>query len=447
MRFPRLFGYESEIRFFVLLLAVFVIISPWGTIYLVYRTKMLLSREFDEVLVSVAGLAELEISPAKLELIADRSLASEEYFSLQLSLRRLALNPGIDRVFFADREGKVLIASHVRDTYSKDVFAEMAPVVFPSSPSLVSWRSEERSLRSYLMPIEGEGGVLSLLVVQKESGYLDLIDRLARFDMWMKIGGFGALLFLGLLFVRLVLRPYRKIKETAREIGKVRRGEDETEFMVRTFRESVEKLRELASLGEMSAGVAHEFRNSMGTIIGYAQLLKRGEVGVVDKLLTECRRFNSVLEVFLRFARPTELKLEPIDLRAVLEEVVSSSNTKLQISLNFEERVPLVKGDRLLLRQAFSNIIQNSIEASPEGGSLTITAKRAGGKVEIGFKDTGRGISKTDLGRVFTPFFSTKEDGVGLGLSLVYKIITAHGGRVRIRSEERKGTEVVVEFS
>jgi len=285
------------------------------------------------------------------------------------------------------------------------------------------------------------------LLVQKESRYLHTLGRLVGFDLGMKIGGVSILLLIGFLFTRSVLRPYRRIRETAKEVGRVRRGEDETQFMERTFRETVDKLRELASLGEMSAGIAHEFRNSLGSIMGYAQLLKRGEATdeIAGKIVDQCHRFRSLLDEFLRFAKPAELRFEPLDVREVLRESVSSAEVdRLSVSLEFEPRIPVVRGDRLLLRQVFLNLIQNSQEATPEGGSLTISAKAGREGVEIGFRDTGRGISKQDLSKVFTPFFSTKEDGIGLGLSLVRKMVTARGGGVRIHSREGEGTEVLI---
>lgn len=447
MKFPRLIDYESEIRLFVLLLLVFLIISPWGGLYLVQRTREALSVELDQSLMTVAQLTTLRIPLEEIDSVDREVISPASFFSLQAILRELVLSAGVKRILFLNDRHRILLDSQTIDTYTREVYFEGLSDTSSASPVWLTLGAGGRNLRSYLVPLRTDGPPSFLLLVQKESGYLHTLGRLVGFDIGMKIGGLCIILLLGVFFVRSVLRPYRRIKQTAQQVGRVMRGEDETEFMERTFRESVDKLRELASLGEMSAGIAHEFRNSLGSIMGYAQLLRRGgaKEEIIEKMVTQCHRFRSLLDEFLKFAKPAELKLEPLDVREILKESLSSADTdRLSVSLDFDPKMPSVRGDKLLLRQVFLNLIQNSAEATPAGGRLTVRVKGSKDGVEIGFKDSGKGIPRENLTEVFTPFFSTKEEGIGLGLSLVHKIVTAHGGKVKVLSEEGEGTEVLI---
>jgi PAS domain S-box-containing protein len=221
----------------------------------------------------------------------------------------------------------------------------------------------------------------------------------------------------------------------------------------------------LASLGEMSAGIAHEFKNSLGTITGYTQLLQkklkmknRGEreEEVVNQILKESSALNYVVKQFLDFAGPTRLHLEKVELNQLLRECCELDSPEpegeekqtLSIDLHLEKHLPMIEGDKSLLKSAFFNLIQNAKEAMPEGGILTLSTKKLSNSsvIEITCKDTGGGIPKEELKKVFTPFFSTRDEGAGLGLSLTHKIISEHHGRIDIESEVGKGTMVIVEL-
>ena len=232
----------------------------------------------------------------------------------------------------------------------------------------------------------------------------------------------------------------------------------------------------LASLGEMSAGIAHEFKNSLGVIIGFAHLLQKKEKQsdeggakhkgrrekkeeIVNQILKESVALNDVVNHFLDFARPTHLHLEEVDVNQLVRECCQPDSGEptgagppkvdaFPVDLHIEDGLPFIEGDRGLLKRVFFNLVQNAKEAMPNGGSLTLrtrTISRASA-VEIICKDTGFGISEENLKQVFTPFYSTREGGVGLGLSLVHKIITAHQGKIRIESQVGKGTKVTIEL-
>ena len=202
----------------------------------------------------------------------------------------------------------------------------------------------------------------------------------------------------------------------------------------------------LSSLGEISAGIAHELRNPMGVIAGYTKLLsKKADDALrptVDAISREIVVMDRIISDFLTFARPVELNLADIDLKVIIEYCVMSTAQKKHddIDLQLElDNLPLVKGDEVLMRQAFINLIQNAFEAMPQGGKLIIRASASGDFLDITVADTGHGISENLKNKIFLPFFTTKEKGTGLGLAIVHKIVISHGGSIHVDSSD-KGT-------
>jgi len=207
-------------------------------------------------------------------------------------------------------------------------------------------------------------------------------------------------------------------------------------------------------LGEMSAGIAHELRNPMGAISGFAKLLsKKLEDGderksLVHAIEKEIEGMNRVISELLTFTRPTDLNLSEIDLNSLIQDSLRSLTlNNIGITFNLEP-IPTIMADEVLLRQAFINLFQNAIEAMPDGGELKIVTGYTGHKPGIGIEisDTGVGIPKENIGKIFHPFFTTKERGTGLGLPLVQKIILYHGGSIDVESIEGKGTLFRIEL-
>jgi PAS domain S-box-containing protein len=197
----------------------------------------------------------------------------------------------------------------------------------------------------------------------------------------------------------------------------------------------------LARVGELTAGIAHEFRNGLATIHGYARLLDPEALPplfrpYVEGIRAETVSMGEVVTNFLNFARPTQLTLSPVDLRGVVERAADDlRGNKAEIALVGE--FPTVEGDDVLLRQAFSNLLRNAIEACAAAGTppaITIASEidRATGACTLKICDNGPGFSEDTRDRVFHPFFTTKSQGTGLGLALVQKIVVTHNGRVSV---------------
>jgi signal transduction histidine kinase len=213
----------------------------------------------------------------------------------------------------------------------------------------------------------------------------------------------------------------------------------------------------LARLGELTAGIAHEFRNGLATIHGYARLLEMDRLPqefrpYVQGIRDETEALGQVVTNFLNFAKPTDLTLTPVDIRGIVERAAEevrgdarSRGGEVTVMGSFGR----VEGDEVLLRQAFSNLCRNALEACidasvPPRISIDGVEDPAQKVMRITVSDNGPGIKPGAGPRIFTPFFTTKARGTGLGLALVQKIIVTHNGRVTATNGERGGARLTV---
>jgi two-component system sensor histidine kinase HydH len=221
---------------------------------------------------------------------------------------------------------------------------------------------------------------------------------------------------------------------------------------IRDLQEKVRRSERLAALGRLASGVAHEIRNPLSSIKGFAQYFRdKFETGTEDKsyadiMIQEVERLNRVITQLLDFGRPKELRLDLHPLSQILEhplQLIRADLSKRGIKL-IESPFPEdnIRVDSDQITQALLNIFLNAIESMERGGELRVemVKKPERGGVEIWISDSGPGISQGNLSKIFDPFFSTKKKGTGLGLAITANIIEAHGGEILVESREGKGT-------
>ncbi len=235
----------------------------------------------------------------------------------------------------------------------------------------------------------------------------------------------------------ITISPVRSAKDEA--VGAACLISDLTEI---THLSQQMRLREnMAALGEMSAGIAHEFKNAIATISGYAQMLEQEARGdgnraeFASKIANETDSLSRIVTDFLNFAKPQGLQREPIEIRPLLEDCAQEAGVKPEFG-DFPQGA-VVEGDPVALRQAFSNLLRNSAEATPASTQAVVKIEGAvsGTGLRFTLQDNGSGIAADQLSRIFIPFFTTKATGTGLGLALVHRIVTEHGGAVGVASE------------
>jgi len=217
---------------------------------------------------------------------------------------------------------------------------------------------------------------------------------------------------------------------------------------VTELREQVALKNNLESLGEMSAGLAHEFKNAIATLQGYAQLLQSMELtdnahAATSSLLNEVRNLSGMVTAFLNFARPQPLQLEDVCVSELINDCAAELRLKVVVDVDSSLTI---RADERMLRTALLNLMRNGAEANPDG-SVTVSAAREDGTVVIQVRDNGPGISQADLQKIFIPFFTTKAKGHGIGLALSHRIVTQHAGTLTAANSPEGGAVFTIKLT
>ncbi|MEK7384700.1 MAG: ATP-binding protein [Elusimicrobiota bacterium] len=289
-------------------------------------------------------------------------------------------------------------------------------------------------------------GLLTLLIVRRVideplGRIVEAMDRVAH----------------GALHARVEAPPSGELRSIARGFNAmVRRLERDRREITDLHRRQVAHMERLAALGELSAHLAHEVRNPLTGISSTMQILQaeapegtpRREV--LGKVLGQLNRMEQTMGNFLRFARMPEAVVRPFHLHEPLGRVLDLLESrlraqKIKLERDIPRDLPSLRGDPGQIEQVFLNLCLNAVHAMPTGGTLTVAVRaETAGTVLVEVSDTGRGISSTNLEHVFRPFFTTKENGSGLGLPLSRQIVMAHHGEIWIESVPGRGTSIFV---
>jgi signal transduction histidine kinase len=243
----------------------------------------------------------------------------------------------------------------------------------------------------------------------------------------------------------------RKSQAVAEKLAEANRHLEEAEAQVR-------RSDRLAALGQLTAGLAHELRNPLGTLKTSADLLARrvsadNEIAreMAGYIQQEVDRINSLITRFLDFARPRNLRLERTDLHAMLDHAIelfdrekSGAAASVTVFKNYSPDIPPVRVEAELMEHVITNLLSNAAQAGSPGAVVTVKTRLAetaeGRKAEIAVIDRGSGIDPKHLENIFNPFFTTKPEGVGLGLAIVSKIVDEHGGQITVASTQGEGS-------
>ena len=245
-----------------------------------------------------------------------------------------------------------------------------------------------------------------------------------------------------------------RARETAAELAETNRRLLEAEASAR-------RAERLAALGQLTAGLAHELRNPLGTIKASSEMLldrlgpAAGPEDLPQELAgyisSEVDRANTLITRFLEFARPLKLRLSPVDLNALADLAIANlvrqdPSLAPRIHKNYDPTVPALQADPELLERVVFNLLRNALDASPPGGPVPIPTRAAHGVAELAVLDRRAGIPPESREQIFNPFFTTKPTGVGLGLAISSKIVDEHGGIIRVESEPGRGATFLVQL-
>ncbi|WP_025323235.1 two-component system sensor histidine kinase NtrB [Deferrisoma camini] len=223
---------------------------------------------------------------------------------------------------------------------------------------------------------------------------------------------------------------------------------------LRAAEEQLERSRRLAALGRMAAGLAHEIRNPLGTLRGFAQYFgaRSGDdeqsAGYARVMVEEIDRLDRLISALLQFARPREPEPRDVGVASVVERVRALAEAEAaQAGIALRVDVPAeltVRADPDLLTQVLLNLVQNALAATPPGGEVSVAAWEEGDEAAVAVDDTGRGLTPEEREHMFDPFYTTRPTGTGLGLAVVHQIVEQHGGRIQVESIRGRGTRVTV---
>ena len=298
------------------------------------------------------------------------------------------------------------------------------------------------------------------------------------------VAGAGAVAICGVLLVVLTFMVQRPMVELQQKIGQLGSGDlsvsvsfahrnDEIGDLGRNFNHMVEQLREsrveierlhrtqmsraehMATLGEMATGLAHEIRNPLAGIAGVMEIVGRdlpatsAARSVLKDVRQEIARINRIVTDLLQTARPHPPKVHKSDLNTTVEHAVmlgrqQALSKSVEITLRKDPSLPEVEHDSDQIHQVLLNLLLNSLQAIDTHGKVAVTVERQGDRAIIEVADNGRGISAENLPNIFRPFYTTKGDGTGLGLSLARRIVEDHQGRIDVTSTLGKGTTFAV---
>jgi signal transduction histidine kinase len=479
---------------------------------LTLRTKFILVGNLLVVLlvVSAAFLVEIRQRTAIVEEVKKRalilarglaeasanSLVTYNYVGVEQSLSVATGIPDVIYAMVLDKEGNVA-ASTVRSAPIQRVLDGTEKILPPAgTDSIIQQRripgSSDETVYDVWVPVTIEGSTQRWGTVRLGVSLASMNEEIARTRWQIAIFGLIALLLGSLSSVILAQRITKPLQALTKGVAAVGRGElthrievtsrDELGQLseafnemtvqlarVRELEERLSRADRLAALGTMAAGIAHDIRNPLTSILIFSQLMSLHhddpEVRAkFDRIVPrELERVQAVIEDMMELARPTALQFEPTNLNEVLAQAIEllegqAAGQGVKFIRELSPDLPYCMADRKRIHRCFSNLLTNAIQAMPRGGDLTVrtwlgpdqtaaAARQDSGHepmIRVTITDTGQGIPPERLSRIFDPFYTTKEKGLGLGMAITHRIVEDHKGTIDVQSQVGLGTTFII---
>jgi len=294
-------------------------------------------------------------------------------------------------------------------------------------------------LRAEQLPSRISGPVLGVIEIVQDLS--DEYKSIFKYQVYVVTTSALVMLVLFLVLIFVVKRGEGIIEQRAQERLRLK--------------EQLNRAAHLSALGEMAAVISHEIRNPLGIIRSSAELLKKKVTGfdpnntIPDIVIEESSRLNDIITDFLKYARPRPPRLAPCRIEDVLEKNLTFLSTQLEgkgysVQKTIGDNLPAVTADADMLYQAFLNIFINALQAMPDGGQIILQVQAKPDVLEVIIADQGGGVPQEILGKVWDPFFTTKDKGTGLGLGIVKNIVDAHGGDIFIENGSDGGARFII---
>ncbi len=275
--------------------------------------------------------------------------------------------------------------------------------------------------------------------------YSIMFDKIFRWHIFYITISLLFIGFLGIFLIRNLFLPMRYVTNLAKDMGIQMKKED---FVSETFNEIFKKMKlKEETLVEFSSYIAHEFRNSIGAISGLARLVEKGKKPASD-IVNECRTMEDLITRLLEYSRPLTVISASVDVKQLIDDAVvrAAIPKRIGVGKKIKTDIPQFIGDYELLLVAITNLLKNSIDSIRKKGFIKVAVSGDNDFIFISVTDNGSGIDESDMDKVFNPFYSKKEQGMGLGLAYVKKIMEIHNGRVELESKKGGGAKFILKF-
>jgi len=374
-------------------------------------------------------------------------------------------------------------------------------IIDSSDPEMIGKKREPKKIEKGLKAVPGKKGaeissqkpyklVVPVIVGDEQLGYveinllLDNIREIQHDNFVRRFSATGVIFGLGMILIIFLAKRYthpiqrlainvRKVAagdlsvtvpvESADEIGELAESFNEMVHQLRERKDLEERLREaehLSRVGQLASGIAHEIRNPLNYISLAIDHLKSemtasspGKLSEIEKIADtikeEVRKANYMVLNFMNYGRPLKLRRTDVAFQDLVDRALTVLKDKLKeqkvtVAIDIPSDLPRLYCDQELLRNCLFNFITNGAQSMPDGGELTVSASFADGVFRLTFTDRGTGIAPNDMDKIFQPYFTTKEAGIGLGLAITERIIKEHGGEIHVESQPGAGTTFTV---
>lgn len=365
-----------------------------------------------------------------LELVIPGETNSLEYFTIREILEEIRQQDSLQSVLLLSSQGEILVASPEILRLQKEInltnnpFFDRAKKGFYETSGLEQF-SGEWFMSSYGNVKDIDGRVVAILIIEAKATYFETIQNLRNQLFLFSLINFLVITIIAVFLFRMIDRAFK-------------------------YQATIKDHEHLIQLGTMGATVAHEIRNPLGIIEGSNELIKkkygRPDDEIFEYIPSEIKRLTTIIDGFLNFARTPNIKITNFPIAQLIDRIkvgISPPNT-LIIKNDGPENELILTTDEDLLEQAFLNIIKNAVEAGGENATVVFEVSELKNKIQFSIKDSGPGMEKDELDKIFQPFFTTKEKGTGLGLAITKRLIEMLDGQIIVKSVVGEGSEFLI---
>ena len=450
----------------MLVLGVLVVSMSLLSIPLYWYSRAALEEELGDQLKRINRIMATTLDQELISMLSVEPGLTSVRQQLEVSLSKLAV-PGIEGLTLYKQDGTIL----AQDRQLRQNIAELSPAL----PTLLSLKNDAEPVVSEIYRLAGDKYVIAsaipvrtnqgsqvILVVWVGANYMAVINQMAGSLLWIMLASFLIAIAMTLVFSRSLIKPVRALSSYARSIQtniysepvELHRSDefgDLNQSLIDMHRD-IQKQEESAR--QLLAGIAHEIKNPLGGMEIYSGLLSEElsqlppdakfeeYKSYLEKITEELHHLKRIVQEYLDYARPLKSVIETLSIREIYMDITQIMQPEL---LAHDQSIHLegdahIQADRSKLHRVFLNLIKNGLEASGDSGQIRIQVHDSPGNLELDFIDSGTGIPNEDRERIFEPYFSTRDRGFGLGLSIVQSIVGELGGTIVVQKSDTEGT-------